>query len=320
MAHEFESGVFAGNRPAWHGLGTVLPSESLDSKEALQYSGLAGWGLSKQLVHVGGADDGFVEVPRYHAIVRATDRRVLGVVGEGYRIVQNEEAFDWMDTLLGGEGFHYHTAGSLRGGQIVWMLARAPFSVELPDSPIDLYVLLTNSHDGSSAVSAAVTPTRVVCMNTLRAALRGARATYTIRHTSSCEQKLADAQRVLGLTRGAAERVAATAAQLNSTSLSAGDWTAFLDGLVALPDEPGRGRTSAGKVREAITEIYETAPDQVEIRGTAWGAYNAVVAYHDHIMRSREGVGSAAENRMMRVMLKDSERQLPRRALALLTP
>src|ERR1019366_9726142 len=107
-----------------------------------------------------------------HAVTRARDDRVLGVVGDTFRIVHNEEAFDWMDALLGdAHGFNYEAAGSLRSGSMVWLLAKAPFPIDLPDSRVENYVLLTNGHDGMHAVTAAVTPVRVVCQNTLRAAL-----------------------------------------------------------------------------------------------------------------------------------------------------
>ncbi len=123
MPHEFESGVFTEGKPAWHGLGVTLPNDALDSAEALEHSGLAGWQLTKQPVYVGNPEDGYRHVPDRFAVARATDGRPLGVVGAGYRIVQNEEAFAWADELLGGEGFHYKTAGSLRGGQVVQLTA-----------------------------------------------------------------------------------------------------------------------------------------------------------------------------------------------------
>jgi phage/plasmid-like protein (TIGR03299 family) len=162
--HEVESAVFAGNRPAWHGLGTVLPSEALDTGETLTHSGLAGWGLTKQPLYQRTCEGAFEVIEGRHAVTRSRDDHVLGVVGATYRIVHNEEAFDWMDALLGSHGFHYEAAGSLRGGAMVWLLAKAPFPITLPDSTIDSYVLLTNGHDGMHAVTAAVTPVRVVCM------------------------------------------------------------------------------------------------------------------------------------------------------------
>jgi phage/plasmid-like protein (TIGR03299 family) len=318
MPHEFESGVFTEGRPAWHRLGVVLPHESLDSAEALTYSGLAGWSLTKQAVYVGNADDGYEPVPDRFAVVRATDGRPLGVVGSGYRIVQNEEAFRWADELLGGEGFHYKTAGSLRGGQVVWLLARSPFQVDLPDSPVEMFVLLTNTHDGSGAVTACATPVRVVCMNTLRAALSRAQATYKIRHTSGAQARLAEAQRVLGLTRGAAERVRRRAEELAATRISDGDFRAFLRELV--PDPPGSrtGQTRAANVRGEIRAIYHgDRYGQEDVYGTGWGVWNAVVAYNDHAMTSRKTrTSTPEETRFERILGGEN---IASRALALLS-
>lgn len=318
MPHEFESGVFTEGRPAWHGLGTVLPNDSLDSAEALTYSGLAGWELTKQPIYVGNPEDGYRQVPDHFAVTRATDSRALGVVGHNYRIVQNEEAFAWADELLGGEGFHYKTAGSLRGGQVTWLLASTPFKLDLPDSPVDMYLMLTNTHDGSGAVTAAVTPVRVVCMNTLRAALDRAQASYRIRHTSGAQARLDDAQRVLGLTRGAAERVRQRAEQLSSTRIGEHDWRAFLDALVPDPPDSRQGQARAATVRDGIDRLYRGERfGQDEVRGTAWGAWQAVVAYNDHSMTSRRTRTSTAEETRFERILGGAN--IGSRALALLS-
>jgi phage/plasmid-like protein (TIGR03299 family) len=318
MPHEFESGVFTEGRPAWHNLGTVLPNTAIDSAEALEYSGLGGWNLTKQPVFVGNPEDGYSPVPDRYAVVRATDGQPLGVVGASYRIVQNEEAFAWCDELLGGEGFFYKTAGSLRRGQTVWLLAKAPFDLDLPDSSIDMYVLLTNTHDGTGAVTACATPVRVVCMNTLRAALRGAQATYKIRHTSGAEARLSEARRVLGLTRGAAERVRQTAEELSAARISDHDWRAFLDELVPDPPDSRPGQTRAANVRAEIDGIYRGHRfGQDDVRGTAWGAWQAVVAYNDHAMTSRRTrTSTPEETRFERIL---GGQNIGSRALALLS-
>ena len=131
----------------------------------------------------------------------------------------------------------------------VQLLAKAPFELDLPDSPIDMYVLLTNTHDGSGAVTACATPVRVVCMNTLRSALSAAKATCKVRHTSGAEARLAEAQRVLGLTRGAADRVRERAEQMAATRISDADWRAFLHQLVPDPPDSRTGLTRAAKNR-----------------------------------------------------------------------
>jgi phage/plasmid-like protein (TIGR03299 family) len=201
---------------------------------------------------------------------------------------------------------------------VVWLLAQAPFQVDLPDSPVDMYLLLTNTHDGSGAVTAAVTPVRVVCMNTLRAALGRAKASYRIRHTTGAQARLTEAQRVLGLTRGAAERVRQRAEELAATRITDADWRAFLEQLVPEPPEPGHGQTRAANVRAEIDGIYRGRRfGQDAVRGTAWGAWQAVVAFNDHAMTSRRTrTSTPAENRFERIL---SGENIGSRALALLS-
>ena len=200
----------------------------------------------------------------------------------------------------------------------VWLLAKAPFELDLPDSPIDMYVLLTNTHDGTGAVTACATPVRVVCMNTLRAALRGAQATYKIRHTSGAEARLTEARRVLGLTRGAAERVRRKAEELSAVQISDHDWRAFLDELVPDPPDSRPGQTRATNVRAEIDGIYRGHRfGQDDVRGTAWGAWQAVVAYNDHAMtRRRTRTSTPEETRFERIL---GGQNIGSRALALLS-
>jgi phage/plasmid-like protein (TIGR03299 family) len=130
---------------------------------------------------------------------------VLGIVSDEYEVVDNRDAFLFLDALIGSE-LHFETAGSLRGGRRVWVLARLPEYVELGGDLSATYVYVANSHDGSMAVTAAVTPIRVVCANTLGAAVRraehgaGAQRTFRFRHTGNLQAKFAEARQVLGMT------------------------------------------------------------------------------------------------------------------------
>jgi phage/plasmid-like protein (TIGR03299 family) len=200
----------------------------------------------------------------------------------------------------------------------VRLLAKAPFQLDLPDSPIDMYVLLTNTHDGSGAVTACATPVRVVCMNTLRSALSAAKAACKIRHTSGAEARLAEAQRVLGLTRGAAEHIHQRAEQMAATPITDADWRAFLHRLVPEPADSQTGQTRAANVRDEITRIYYgDRYGQDDVRGTAWGAWQAVVAYNDHGMTSRRTrTSTAEETRFERIL---GGQNIGSRALALLS-
>lgn len=158
MAANVESMFYTRTKP-WHGLG-VQVQEAPESKDALRLAGLD-WKVYQREVYT----DSGIRIDGYRANVRNTDNRVLGVVTERYKIVQNEEAFAFTDALL-GKGVRYETAGSLQDGRKVWLLARLPKEYIISGEQISPYLVFSNSHDGSAAVRVAVTPIRVVCNNT----------------------------------------------------------------------------------------------------------------------------------------------------------
>jgi len=324
MAHailEDDHMVSAGGVLPWHGLGTVLPSEALDASEALTYAHLD-WEVEKIPVYAHlDTKDGYgnpvvSKVPNSWATVRMDTQRALAVVGDRFEVVQNRTAFDWMDTLLGDDGFHYHTAGSLWNGRVVWLLAKAPFEIAMADSRIDMYVLIRNSHDGNSAVIAAIVPIRVVCANTLAAALGSAQAMYKIRHTVNAEAKLGEAQRVLGLAQGAADMLEKRATAMLAKKLSRERFDGFLNQLVPMPeDKDGKSATMAQNTQQEIADVYYGEPTQADIVGTAWGAFQAVTFYVDHLQPTRVSLGSDAENRFRRSL---EAKNLAHRAMAVL--
>jgi phage/plasmid-like protein (TIGR03299 family) len=198
--------MFSVRETPWHGLGAVLDEPPATVGEAIDASGL-GWSVAKEPIAVdrGGQSDRdwwlprCEEIPGFYATVRQDTREVLGIVGERYRLVQNHEAFAFIDQLL-GSSIHFETAGSLHGGRRVWVLATLPEHVEVGGDDVRPYVLLMNSHDGSTAVIAATTPIRVVCQNTLNWGLANARQKFSIRHTEAVTQRVHEARRVLDLS------------------------------------------------------------------------------------------------------------------------
>ena len=132
----------------------------------------------------------------YKANVRGSDRKVLGVVTDRYKVIQNEEAFAFTDALL-GEGIRYETAGSLQEGRRVWMLARLPREFIIGGERISPYMVFSNTHDGSGAVKTALTPIRVVCNNTLNLALRTAKRSWSMIHTGDISGKIEEAKNTL---------------------------------------------------------------------------------------------------------------------------
>ena len=186
MAANVETMFYVREKP-WHGLGTNV-EEAPTSKEALIAAGL-NWNVRSEDIHLRNGEI----VEGYKANVRDTDRAVLGVVTDRYRVVQNREAFAFTDALL-GEGVRYETAGSLLGGRKVWMLARMPHEYVIGGERISPYLLFSNAHDGSGPVRVAITPIRVVCNNTLNLALRTARRSWSLMHKGKIQARLEEAR------------------------------------------------------------------------------------------------------------------------------
>ena len=189
MAANMESMFYTRKKP-WHGLGECV-AEALTSKEALKLAGLD-WNVIQKNVLT---EDG-IYVPGFKVNVRDSDEKVLGIVTNRYKVVQNRDAFSFTDALL-GEGVRYETAGSLLGGKKIWLLARLPREYIVTGERISPYLVFSNSHDGSGAVKVAVTPIRVVCNNTLNLALCTAQRSWSMIHTGNIKNKIQEAEDTL---------------------------------------------------------------------------------------------------------------------------
>ena len=194
MAHEVENIMYVSNEEngrfvPWHGLGTAV-AEAPTSAEAIKLAGLD-WVVESKPVFTNSG----IEIPNYKANIRDIDQKVLGVVSNRYQVVQNKDAFDFTDALI-GEGCRYETAGSLCGGKRIFLLARMPEAKILDDS-FENYICFTNSHDGFSSIKAVMTPVRVVCQNTLSLALSSAKRQWSTKHIGNLDSKLAEARQTL---------------------------------------------------------------------------------------------------------------------------
>ena len=306
----FDGGVFTEGRKTWMDLGVVLDDDAITAERALDAAQLAGWRLDKHpaFVHVKLDDGSEVQLPMEGRFghVRMDTLHVLGDVGATYTSLQNERAFDWANALVGGAGCHFKTAGSLDGGARVWLQLEVPFEITLPDGLLRSFLYISNSHDGSSSIQAGFWNERIVCRNTLKLARRGGIDRVTIKHTASAEARLAEAQRALGLAEGAAQRSATLAEQLFATKLSERDLNALIAEVFPMaegtPQTTGerRSATIALAKRDAVREVYFGSDGgQEEIRGSAWGAYNAFAAVATHQEASTRAKAEAIFTNLM---------------------
>src|SRR6478672_773344 len=215
MAHEietFDDGTAAfvtARQDAWHRLG-VTTRDCLTAEQVMATARLGGWnvhtvGLTATEITTDGVTT--LPVPDHFATVRthpvSGQPDVLGVVGSGYTVVQNEEHCELLNLLVDEAGAHFETAGSLRGGRETFVTMKLPQSITLAGSngpdDIELYLAAMSSHDGTAAWRVIVTPVRIVCANTQRLALRQAKASFAIRHTRTAKAKIAQARQALGI-------------------------------------------------------------------------------------------------------------------------
>jgi phage/plasmid-like protein (TIGR03299 family) len=265
-----------------------------------------------------------VPVPRHVANVRSDTRTVLGVVGEGYEPLQNAAAFAFCDAITDSGRAHWIGAGSTRCGARVHALMRLDREIRIGGAEgEDVLPLLCfrNGHDGGLSVTVSVAPFRLACLNGMLLPIEGAQRTWKARHTAHVEARLADARRTLGIAWRYYDELEELGGRLICERIGEGEFERFLTRLVPLPDpapdEGGRAVRNVERVREAIRTAYRAAPDLDGVRGTRWGALQAVTAYVDHAQPTRRtATRTEAETRFERAT---QAQPLKDRALALLT-
>jgi phage/plasmid-like protein (TIGR03299 family) len=280
-------------QPAWHGLGTVI-DEPVTTSEMLSLAHLAGWNVRVEELDLPGRSH-----REYFATVRTNpfdgDNDVLGVVGERYKVLQNEELFQFGDNLL--DGGQWETAGSIKNGTVVFGSLALDRETNLDPTgrgdKINNYLLVHTSHDGSLAIQASVTPVRVVCQNTLNMAVgrngKGAKQSFRIRHTQTLQGKVAAAREALGMANTYLDEFDKVANEMIAQEIS--DKT-FFDIITAVYEKPEldvKGALTKWETKiDTLNDIYfgETC---VNIKGTAWGAYNALTERLDWYRNPRGG-------------------------------
>lgn len=275
MAANVETMFYTREKP-WHGLGTMV-AEAPNSKDALRLAGL-NWKVLQEPVYTENEE----LIQGYKANVRDTDRKVLGVVTDRYKVIQNEEAFAFTDTLL-GEGVRYETAGSLQEGRRVWMLARMPREFIIGGERISPYMVFSNTHDGSGAVKTALTPIRVVCNNTLNLALRTAKRSWSMIHTGDISGKIEKAKNTLLLADEYMTALGQEFENLRKIKLSEKQVLDYIK--ILLPMEENYSllqKRGVEKLRADMKMRYFDAPDLKDVGNNGYRFVNAVSDFATH--------------------------------------
>lgn len=260
----------------WHGLGVRVES-ALNSEDALVMSGL-NWNVIQKPIMTASGN----LIPGYRANIRDSDNRVLGVVTDRYRVVQNSEAFAFTDALL-GEGVKYETAGSLQDGKKIWILAKLPDKYIIEGEQIDPYLVFSSSHDGSGSIKVAMTPIRVVCQNTLNLAMSTARRSWSTIHIGDLAAKMDEAHNTLLLAEKYMGRLGMEFSRLNKIKLSDQKVLEYIDLLLPMDEQPTEIHCkNITRIREDMKARYFDAPDLKHVGKNAYRFINAVSDFATH--------------------------------------
>ncbi|MCW3120511.1 MAG: alpha/beta hydrolase [Flavipsychrobacter sp.] len=301
MAHKInrneqtgKDSFFSVNERAWHGLGTIV-TEYPTSSEALKFAGLDYEVLKRPNIHL--LDDGTQKVSKTSFYSYRPDTgAVLGDrLGADYQVVQNVEAFSFFDSIVGGDGIMYETAGALGKGERIFITAKLPDYIKVgKEDLIEKYLFLTTSHDGYGSITAAFTPIRIVCNNTLSAALENCTNTVRIRHTQSAQDRLTEAHKVMGISNRLSAELDGIFNQWAKIRITDSKVKELIQ-LAMVPNREVLRSVQAGNMDELSTcfmnicdNAYEYAmasPTQQTdtTKGTLFGAYNAITGYFQNV-------------------------------------
>ncbi|WP_143307250.1 DUF932 domain-containing protein [Chitinophaga vietnamensis] len=300
---------FSVQQKAWHGLGQVV-EDYPTSEEAIKFAGLDylvekrplfTYDSEKCANSLKRQDEDFsiiipeIEVPNYYATVRTDNEAVLGVVGKDYKVVQNTDAFSFFDSIVSGDGILYETAGALGAGERIFITAKLPRYIRVGnDDLIEQYLFLTTSHNGLGSITAAFTPIRIVCNNTLNAAMRHHSNSIRIRHTGSAKERLAQAHRVMGLVNKLSIRLEEVFNHWAKVRITDPEVKKLIQ-LAMVPNKEVLQKLQADRrddlsaafnniVEDAYQYAMSNSTQQTDTtRGTVFGAYNAVSGYFQNV-------------------------------------
>jgi phage/plasmid-like protein (TIGR03299 family) len=285
MAHELEiidgkAQMFSGeNETPWHGLGTVIEGLAT-SEKALELAGLD-WEVELRPLYQPVGDDSYIPVPDRFSTTRVTDNKSLGIVSKGYHVYQNVESFSFLNAITdtGSQEAMFSTAGSLFGGSRTFVTLKLNQGFTVGDNDAhDLYLMCTNSHDGSQAFTVSATPIRAVCNNTVTLGLRQAKSKWTLRHKVSLEGRVQDAREALELAFKYEDEFAKEVERMMEIEVQKDQFFKIVDKIVP------ESKRQHDKDVEELMNIWETEPT-VRMgggEGNGWGAFNAVTFFTDH--------------------------------------
>ncbi len=307
MAHDIhyneqtqKHSFFSVKEKAWHSLGQVI-QQYPTSAEALEYAGLNFEVMKRPNIHPLPSGVNIISDNSYFTFRTDTEAVLGSKLGCDYQVVQNTEAFGFFDSIVGGKnGILYETAGALGQGETIFITAKLPDYIRVGRNDcIEKYLFLTTSHDGSGSIHIAFTPVRVVCRNTLNAALSNQINAIKIRHTAMAGEKLKAAHKMLGIANQLAVEMEAIYNRWARVRISDPELKRLIQ-IAMAPDrevyeilKQGRAQDLSSHFNNMVGSIFDyamTSPSQQEetTKGTVFGAYNAVTGYFQNVRNFRD--------------------------------
>ncbi len=295
---------FSVKEKAWHGLGQIV-DQYPTSTEALKFAGLdyevtkenlltASYNSDRQLI------DYTTNIQTHFATMRKDTGAVLGIVGKDYEIVQNLDAFAFFDAIVGGEEIQYETAGALGNGERIFITAKLPGYITVSkEDPIEKYLFLTTSHDGYGSITAAFTPVRIVCNNTLNAALRNHSNAIKIRHTVNAKQRLEQAHQLMGISNNLSAEMEAIFSRWTKLSITDQQVRKLIQSALVSNREvlakiqQGNEEECSTYYKNMCESAFEyTIANQTQqldtTKGTVFGAYNGITGYFQNVRKYKD--------------------------------
>lgn len=295
---------FSVKEKAWHGLGQIV-DQYPTSTEALKYAGLD-YEVTRENIFTasyhsdGQLMDNSKPVKTHFATMRRDTGAVLGIVGKDYEIVQNTDAFAFFDAIVGGEGIQYETAGALGNGERIFITAKLPGYIRVGnDDLIEKYLFLTTSHDGYGSITAAFTPIRIVCNNTLNTALRNHSNAIRIRHTVNAKQRLEQAHQLMGISNNLSAEMEGIFNRWTKISITDKQVRKLIQSAL-VPNKEVLAKIQQENEEECSTyyknmcdfafEYTMANPTQqlATTRGTIFGAYNGITGYFQNVRKYKD--------------------------------
>lgn len=302
---------FSVKEKPWHGLGKIV-QEYPNSREAIEFAGL-NYCVDKYPLFAFTSDEAYtsvlfkgediyksVKIPSHFATIRTDTNAVLGIVGKDYEIVQNVDAFAFFDAIVGGNGIQYETAGALGKGERIFITAKLPGYIKVGnDDLIEQYLFLSTSHDGFGSITAAFTPVRIVCANTLNAAMHNHSNAVKIRHTANAKERLEQAYKVIGISNKLSLELEQVFNRWAKVRITDSEVKKLIQ-LAMVPNKEVLHNLKTGKDDElstifknmcdSVCEYAMTSPTQgtETTKGTVFGAYNAVTGYFQNVRKYKD--------------------------------